>query len=176
MLLAGARLRLRHRLFIGTLIGFNHPGRIDRRFLVLPLKSLEDLFLKTLCFLFNFQEVIQENSVTMNKMRLLKTRMESQKNLKVCWIPEETFFLWSYEVLVLFPLLHATLLRPLVLLCMCFLWQTSGVGTMLLHDSGYHSKFTCLWKVINSHLSSTNTSLQWPLHLSQQIQWKHRKL
>ena len=48
------------------------------------MESLEDLFLKTLCFLFNFQEAIQENSVTMNKMRLLKTKMESQKNLKVC--------------------------------------------------------------------------------------------
>ena len=68
------------------------------------MESLEDLFLKTLCFLFNFQEAIQENSVTMNKMRLLKTKMESQKNLKVCWIPEETFFfLWSYDVHVLFP-------------------------------------------------------------------------
>jgi len=84
MLLASVRLHLHHRLFIGTLSGFNHPGRIERRFVELAMKSLEDLFLKTLCFLFNFQEAIQENSVTMNKMRLLKTKMESQKNLKVC--------------------------------------------------------------------------------------------
>lgn len=33
-----------------------------------------------------FQEAIKENSVTMNKMRLLKNRMESQKNLKVLTI------------------------------------------------------------------------------------------
>ena len=32
---------------------------------------------------FNFQEAIKENSVTMNKMRLLKNKMESQKNIKV---------------------------------------------------------------------------------------------
>jgi len=31
----------------------------------------------------NFQEAIKENSVTMNKVRLLKNRMESQKSLKV---------------------------------------------------------------------------------------------
>lgn len=33
------------------------------------------------------QEAIQENSVTMNKMRLLKTKMESQKNLKPKYQP-----------------------------------------------------------------------------------------
>ena len=129
------------------------------------MESLEDLFLKTLCFLFNFQEAIQENSVTMNKMRLLKTKMESQKNLKVCWIPEETFFSLELWGACTFPLLHATLSRPLVLVCMCFLLQTSC--TMLLHDSGCYSGF--MWKVINSHLSSTNISLQWPLHLPHQI-------
>ena len=99
----------------------------------------------------------------MNKMRLLKTKMESQKNLKVCWIPDETFFLWSYEVHVLFPLLHATFLRRLVLICMCFLLQTSGVGTMLLHDSGNHSGF--MWeqqpRYINQHLFTMATSLVW---------------
>lgn len=30
-----------------------------------------------------FQEAIKENSVTMNKMRVLKNKMESQKNMKV---------------------------------------------------------------------------------------------
>lgn len=34
------------------------------------------------------QEAIKENSVTMNKMRLLKNRMESQKNLKPKYQPE----------------------------------------------------------------------------------------
>lgn len=33
--------------------------------------------------LFSFQEAIKENSVTMNKMRVLKNKMESQKNMKV---------------------------------------------------------------------------------------------
>ena len=103
----------------------------------------------------------------MNKMRLLKTKMESQKNLKVCWIPAETFFSLELWGACTFPLLCAPLSRPLVLVCMCFLLQTSRVGTMLLHDSGCHSGF--MWKVTNSHLSSTNISLQWPLHLSHQM-------
>ena len=57
-------------------------------------------------------------------------KYELYKDLLLCM----PFFLWSCEVHVLFPLLCATLLRPLVLICMCFLLQTSVVGTMLLLD------------------------------------------
>lgn len=45
MLLASVRLHLHHRLFIGTLSGFNHPGRVERGFVVLAMKSLEHLLL-----------------------------------------------------------------------------------------------------------------------------------